>query len=59
MAQNQPVKAIDVIPSDTINIPQPGSVVSSTSDGASLGDLLIDSTATFLDDFIFQKKVTI
>ena len=52
MAQNQPVKAIDVIPSDTINIPEPGSVVSSTSDGVSLGDLFVDNTATFLDDFI-------
>tara|TARA_R100000231_G_scaffold134237_1_gene107643 strand:+ start:408 stop:896 length:489 start_codon:yes stop_codon:yes gene_type:complete len=52
MAQNQPVKAIDVRPSDTINIPQPGSVVIGTSDAASLGSLLIDPTATFLDDFI-------
>ena len=25
MASNQPTKAIDVIPNDTINIPEPGS----------------------------------
>lgn len=52
MAQNQPVKAIDVRPSDTLNIPEPGSVLSGTSGAASLGSLLIDPTATFLDDFI-------
>jgi len=52
MAQNQPVKAIDVIPSDTINIPEPGSVFSSTSDASSIGALLVDPTAKFLDDFI-------
>ena len=27
MAKNQPIKAIDVVPSDTINIPEPGSYV--------------------------------
>lgn len=27
MAKNQPIKAIDVVPSDTINIPEPGSYI--------------------------------
>jgi len=50
MAQNQPVKAIDVIPSDTINIPQPGSVVSGNS--STNGTTLTDASATFLADSI-------
>jgi len=50
MAQNQPVKAIDVIPSDTINIPEPGSVVSGNS--STNGITLTDASATFLADSI-------
>jgi hypothetical protein len=50
MAQNQPVKAIDVIPSDTINIPQPGSVVNGNS--LTNGTTLTDGSATFITDFI-------
>ena len=50
MAQNQPVKAIDVIPSDTINIPEPGSVVSGNS--STNGTTLTDASATFLADSI-------
>tara|TARA_Y100000401_G_scaffold96369_1_gene83405 strand:- start:8 stop:505 length:498 start_codon:yes stop_codon:yes gene_type:complete len=50
MAQNQPVKAIDVIPSDTINIPQPGSVVGGNS--STNGTTLTDASATFLADSI-------
>ena len=50
MAQNQPVKAIDVIPSDTINIPQPGSVVNGNS--STNGATLTDASATFLADSI-------
>ena len=50
MAQNQPVKAIEVIPSDTINIPQPGSVVGGSS--STNGITLTDASATFKTDFI-------
>jgi len=50
MAQNQPVKAIDVIPSDGINIPKPGSVVNGSSN--TNGTTLTDPSATFLADFI-------
>ncbi len=47
MASNQPTKAIHVIPSDSINIPEPGSYRSGTNAGA--GTTLTDATATFLD----------
>ena len=47
MASNQPTKAIDVVPSDTINIPQPGSIVSGTS--STTGNTLTDASATFLN----------
>jgi len=50
MAQNQPVKAIEVRPSDTINIPQPGSVVNGSS--STNGTTLTDASATFLADSI-------
>jgi len=50
MAQNQPVKAIDVIPSDSINIPQPGSVVDGSS--STNGTTLTDASATFIADSI-------
>jgi len=33
MASNQPTKAIHVIPSDSINIPEPGSYTSGTNTG--------------------------
>ena len=47
MASNQPTKAIDVVPSDTINIPQPGSIVGGTS--STTGNTLTDASATFLN----------
>jgi len=47
MASNQPTKAIQVIPSDSINIPEPGSYISGTNAGA--GTTLTDASATFLD----------
>lgn len=47
MAQNQPVKAIEVRPSDTINIPQTGSIVGGTS--STTGATLTDAAATFLN----------
>ena len=47
MASNQPIKAIDVIKSDTINIPQPGSYITGTN-SASTGTAIIDSSANFL-----------
>ena len=50
MAQNQPVKAIEVIASDIINIPQPGSVVNGSS--STNGITLTDASATFIADFI-------
>ena len=57
MAQNQPVKAIEVIPSDTINIPQPGSVVGGGSN--TNGTTLTDASATFLADSISGGDVVI
>jgi len=50
MAQNQPVKAIDVRVSDTINIPEPGSVLGGSS--STTGTTLTDASATFLTDGI-------
>jgi hypothetical protein len=47
MASNQPTKAIQVIPSDSINIPEPGSYISGTNAGT--GIILTDAGATFLD----------
>ncbi len=47
MASNQPIKAIDVIKSDTINIPQPGSYITGTN-SASAGTIITDSSANFL-----------
>ena len=47
MASNQPTKAIHVIPSDSINIPEPGSYTSGTNTGT--GTTLTDAGATFLD----------
>ena len=47
MASNQPIKAIDVIKSDTINIPQPGSYITGTN-SASNGATITDSSANFL-----------
>jgi len=48
MAQNQPVKAIDVIPSNIINIPQPGKVAEGSS--STNGTTLTDASGAFLDD---------
>ncbi len=50
MANNQPVSAIRVIPSDGINIPQPGSVVEGNS--STNGTTLTDVTALFKTNFI-------
>ena len=47
MASNQPTKAVDVIPNDAINIPEPGSYISGTNTGA--GTTLDDAGATFVD----------
>ena len=47
MASNQPIKAIDVIKSDTINIPQPGSYITGTN-SAGNGTTITDSSANFL-----------
>ena len=45
MASNQPTEAIDVIPNDAINIPEPGSYLSGTNNGA--GTTLTDPVAIF------------
>jgi hypothetical protein len=50
MASNQPVSAIRVIPSDSINIPKPGSVVGGNS--STNGTTLTDATASFKSNFI-------
>ena len=47
MASNQPIKAIDVIKSDSINIPQPGSYISGTN-ATTNGNTIIDLNANFL-----------
>ncbi|MCP4323389.1 MAG: hypothetical protein GY787_16375 [Alteromonadales bacterium] len=57
MAQNQPVKAIDVVPSDLVNIPQPGSVTRAT-DGTQ-GATFTSPTSTFRTDFISGGDVII
>ncbi len=57
MAQNQPVKAIEVVPSDLVNIPQPGSVTEAT-DGTP-GALFTSSSSTFRTDFISGGDVII
>lgn len=48
MAKNQPIKAIDVVPSDTINIPQPGSYATGTNAQIGSGTSILDLTANFL-----------
>ena len=48
MAKNQPIKAIDVVPSDTINIPEPGSYATGTNAQIGAGLTVIDLTANFL-----------
>ena len=57
MAQNQPVKAIDVVPSDLVNIPQPGSVTGAT-DGTQ-GATFASPSSTFRTDFISGGDVII
>ena len=47
MAQNQPSRAIAVIPSDTINIPVPGIITSGTA--AAPGTTLTDGGQDFLN----------
>jgi len=48
MASNQPTQAIDVIPNDAINIPEPGSYLSGTNNGAGT-TLTAPVGALFLD----------
>ena len=57
MAQNQPVKAIEVVPSDLVNIPQPGSVTGAT-DGTQ-GVTFVSASSTFITDFISGGDVVI
>ncbi len=54
MAQNQPVKAIDVVPDDGLNIPQPGSVAEATDGSQGLGahPTFTSASSTFQTDFI-------
>ena len=47
MSQNQPKRAIAVIPSDTINIPQPGAYLSGAS--STNGTALTTAGATFIN----------
>jgi len=48
MASNQPTEAIDVIPNDTINIPEPGSYLSGTNNG--VGTNLTAPAGTLFQD---------
>lgn len=49
MAKNQPIKAVEVRKSNTLNIPQPGSYISGTNQAGGLGGPTItDSNANFL-----------
>jgi hypothetical protein len=48
MASNQPIRAIDVVPSDTINIPQPGSYITGSQSLIGTGPNVLDLTANFL-----------
>ncbi len=47
MASNQPTQAINVVPSDTINIPEPDAYVTGTS-SAGTGTTITDASANFL-----------
>jgi hypothetical protein len=49
MASNQPTQAIDVIPSDNINIPEPGSYITGVNSGS--GTTLTTVGAKFLGTF--------
>ena len=49
MASNQPTQAITVIPSDTINIPEPGSYITGGNTGS--GTTLTTAGAKFLGTF--------
>jgi len=48
MASNQPTQAIDVIPNDSINIPEPGSYLGGTNNGAGT-NLTAPAGTLFLD----------
>ena len=48
MAKNQPIRAIEVIPSNEVNIPKPGSYASGTSSTGLAGDTITDLSANFL-----------
>jgi len=50
MASNQPTQALDVIPDNAINIPEPGAYVNGTQ-GAATGTTVTDATAKFLGVF--------
>ncbi len=47
MASNQPTQALNVVPSDTINIPEPDAYVTGTS-SAGTGTTITDASANFL-----------
>jgi|TARA_R100000482_G_scaffold124756_2_gene78847 hypothetical protein len=61
MAQNQPVKAIDVVLSNGINIPKPGSVAEGTDGTLGLGanPTFTSASSTFKTDFISGGDVVI
>ena len=48
MAKNQPIRAIEVISSNEVNIPKPGSYISGTSSTGLAGDIITDLSANFL-----------
>jgi len=47
MASNQPTQALNVVPSDTINIPEPDAYITGTS-SAGTGTTITDASANFL-----------
>ena len=47
MASNQPTQALDVIPSDTINIPEPDAYITGNN-SAGAGTTITDASANFL-----------
>ena len=61
MAQNQPVKAIDVVLSNGVNIPKPGSVAEGADGTVSLGanPTFTSASSTFQTDFISGGDVVI
>ena len=47
MASNQPTQALNVVPSDTINIPEPDAYITGTSSSGT-GTTITDGSANFL-----------